>query len=790
MNKNKSNECNNYTNEFIIKFVVSFFIIINFILNWCLIGQFSNNKIMSEYKDNWSMTPIKNIFKINNTHFHFNKKENNLNNIQKRLGYFPGLKKNEDKNLREIKGADITIWGNTQLGIELMDEDFKYYDLLKNDYNKKNCGFDEQGNFLYFPTNKECPINYISILESEIDHGCLNCNKIQLNNGKYLHFSNEKKNKILVQFYIANFCVYFKNCDSENDIKEFNEYEILDNENINELMKENGFLLNNNYYNSINNSISLYYRSFIDIDLQSNLEQTQKIKKYMKYLIKFQNYCKIKNIFFIFFNIIIALFFVLSFFSIYYTSLCYLIILFFVFFRCLLSVITIGYFNQMTKHLFKYTIKLKYYENNDDSKSMRIEGTLFVFDQCIFVLIFILFFLDREAFKNINDHPLEMSFLKGENLKKLIKKTFCCEIEKLKEKTINGDLLIDSKFKKQLENAKDDEKKLSKIYNDLIEKYYEEAIEEGEKNKDDKVTQALYKENISNQIHFSRMNTSLLNIDKEQRKGGFGGVQKFQLNNTGEEFALKTANQETSDDPKTKSQWIKRIMNIKFLEREIYFLKQLNHPNIIQYKGKRIKDNVPQMVMEFARGGSLDDLLKNKNEKNEILPIKFKLKMIKQLADALNYIHNLNIIHCDIKPLNILLDKIFEDDENPDKYPNVKLIDFGLSCSKDEQVAGYSLLYTAPEILNKKNVNAKPSLDVFSFGSVCYEILIQKRPYYEINFLYIIKNNIRTGKTPDLKAIKIDEKYKEIINIIRDCWKYDPEERPNMETIIEKLNKL
>ena len=98
MNKNEECcDCNNFTNYYIIKFVAGVFILINFILNWFLIGEFKNNEIFSEYKDNWRMVPIKNISIIENHHLHFNKKNNNLNEVQKRLGYFPGIKKMKKK---------------------------------------------------------------------------------------------------------------------------------------------------------------------------------------------------------------------------------------------------------------------------------------------------------------------------------------------------------------------------------------------------------------------------------------------------------------------------------------------------------------------------------------------------------------------------------------------------------------------------------------------------------------------------------------------------------------------
>ena len=92
----------------IIAFV---FILINFILCFFLIGQYSNNEMMTKYKNNWKMIPIKSITPNDkNIHFHFNKKNNKLNKIQKRLGYFPGIEldlENSNDQLKEIKSGDI-----------------------------------------------------------------------------------------------------------------------------------------------------------------------------------------------------------------------------------------------------------------------------------------------------------------------------------------------------------------------------------------------------------------------------------------------------------------------------------------------------------------------------------------------------------------------------------------------------------------------------------------------------------------------------------------------------------
>jgi hypothetical protein len=774
----------------ILQIIVSVFIFINFILCFCLLGQFSNNEIMTKYKNNWKMVPIKSITTSEkNIHYHFNKKNNKLNKIQKRLGYFPGTELDSIKNLKEIKGGDILVWRNHKFNIELMDEPFYYYDLLKYDKNKIQCGTDEKGNSLYFPEGIECPINYISITDNENDNNCVFCNNTQLTENKYLHISNQEKGKIVVQVFLQDFCDFFYNCKNESEIySDSNKNNIIDNQTVYNLMKENGYILNTSYLKSENDIINLYYSSYFGLKEDLVQSRTNKIKKYMKFLINYQNYCKIKNIFINIFNIAIVGFFVLSFFFPIYNSLMYLIILILVFIRFILCLISIFYFNQMTKHLFKNTDELSYYKNNNDSNFLRIEETVFIFDQCIFVIIFLLFYININDFENLNKFPIVIEFLKAENIKKLIKKIFCCEIEKINEKTVKTSLLIDNQLKSDLRKAKNNPKELKKIIAKLVQKFGDDKeIMMDEKEIENNENNTLETDMNSNP-NLSQVNSIQFNFLNEHRQGGCGGVDVFIYQN--KLYVLKSPIQDKDENIEnfTGPKLIKLCVNINCLEKEIKFLKQLDHPNIIKFKAKRIKNKIPRMVIEYAKGGSLEDLLKN--YQNNQLPLNFKLKLIKQLADALIYIHNKNIIHCDIKPANILLDKEYKDEDGPNNYPNLKLIDFGLSVYLGEKVPGYTILYTAPEIFLNKDVKANPSLDVFIFGSVCYEILTQKKPYYEKKKMIEVKNAIIKGNRPDLKELKENKYSNLLIKTIEKCWEYEPQNRPLMLEIKEILNSI
>ena len=108
---------------------------------------------------------------------------------------------------------------------------------------------------------------------------------------------------------------------------------------------------------------------------------------------------------------------------------------------------------------------------------------------------------------------------------------------------------------------------------------------------------------------------------------------------------------------------------------------------------------------------------------------------------ALNYIHNRNIVHRDIKPENIMIDK---------QSDTVKIIDFGTSVDKDKnRVSGLigSILYMAPEVISK-STNLKLSIkskcydeqvDSWSVGAILYLVCCGKPPFYSADDVELAK---------------------------------------------------
>jgi serine/threonine protein kinase len=157
---------------------------------------------------------------------------------------------------------------------------------------------------------------------------------------------------------------------------------------------------------------------------------------------------------------------------------------------------------------------------------------------------------------------------------------------------------------------------------------------------------------------------------------------------------------------------------INLFRNEARTIARLEHPHIVRVLDFGVEDRTPFLVMSYAPNGTL----RQRHPKGTHLSPEHVLPYIKQVADALQYAHNEKLIHRDVKPENMLLDRNSE----------ILLSDFGLamatyssSYESPRDVSG-TIAYMAPEQTRGK---PRPASDQYALGIVVYEWLCGTRPF-------------------------------------------------------------
>jgi predicted ATPase/serine/threonine protein kinase/DNA-binding CsgD family transcriptional regulator len=144
----------------------------------------------------------------------------------------------------------------------------------------------------------------------------------------------------------------------------------------------------------------------------------------------------------------------------------------------------------------------------------------------------------------------------------------------------------------------------------------------------------------------------------------------------------------------------------------------LVHPHIVRILDFDIEDGIPFLVMEYAPNGTL----RQRHPKGTRVVLDIVVSYVKQLAEALHYIHEQKLIHRDVKPESMILGH----------YDEVLLADFGIAIiaqstrSQQPQEAAGSVVYMAPEQLKGK---PRPASDQYALGVVVYEWLCGDPPF-------------------------------------------------------------
>ena len=198
-------------------------------------------------------------------------------------------------------------------------------------------------------------------------------------------------------------------------------------------------------------------------------------------------------------------------------------------------------------------------------------------------------------------------------------------------------------------------------------------------------------------------------------KGAFGSVKLGIDCKNGEKVALKFIK-------KNKRQ---RLISNEFIASEIGAVQQITHANVIRILGYNLntlnqdKEECVMLSFEYAQSGELFNLLKANHYFDQITSFVF----LEQILSALEECHNMNIIHCDLKPQNLLLDSRFQ----------IKLADFGLSKIKSAHMdnktldtIGGTLNYMAPELflcLPNHVWAVRKAGDIFSVAIILWNML-------------------------------------------------------------------
>lgn len=157
------------------------------------------------------------------------------------------------------------------------------------------------------------------------------------------------------------------------------------------------------------------------------------------------------------------------------------------------------------------------------------------------------------------------------------------------------------------------------------------------------------------------------------------------------------------------------------LENEIKVLRRLKHPNIVQLLETYEDKNKVYLVMELVTGGELFDRIVEKGSYTE----KDASDLIRQILEAVDYMHSQGVVHRDLKPENLLY-------YCPEEESKIMISDFGLSKMEDSGIMATACGtpgYVAPEVLAQKPYGK--AVDVWSMGVIAYILLCGYPPFYD-----------------------------------------------------------
>ncbi|KAI8489388.1 hypothetical protein Bbelb_328310 [Branchiostoma belcheri] len=249
-------------------------------------------------------------------------------------------------------------------------------------------------------------------------------------------------------------------------------------------------------------------------------------------------------------------------------------------------------------------------------------------------------------------------------------------------------------------------------------------------------------------------------------------------------YVMKARHLDWRQDVAVKCLWTRQLegseQEVLYSEaRKLKLASKSDH--VISLLGVCLDPNFA-IVMPYMENGSLAGLLRDVD-----VPWALRWRMAHEISLGMTFLHcqNPQILHCDLKAENVLLDGDFR----------VKISDFGLSKWKIQSRVvtqtspeGSTITHAPPEYFLDINLAPTPKFDVYSFGVLLWEMLTRADPYGNAINSALIRLAVTSGQRPDMTLVPTDPP--DVITVsqlMQTCWSQNPEDRPTFQAVSQLM---